>query len=143
MMRSFDGVRRTFAGMVAAAGVGIAACSLADLTGPKATVIQQFGDFTVSVSGGAKPRFSWDGAAASAISVHGSGNFTSYGDWEIFADDRVRGIASPVQYGSVPNGAHCFAREPCPTFAALRTGETYTVSVIRTDGATALAVFQL
>lgn len=93
--------------------------------------------FTITISSGTTPTFSWPTGVAPVIDlvVSESGGTQRY-MWAI----RGAAIPPPVVYGTLPpntgNGFQCFpSTNPCAGNAApLQQGASYTITVFRQDG---------
>lgn len=86
------------------------------------------GDFTVTVSDGTTPAYSWTIGNAFTINVVRTANPTTI-VWGVTTPGQ-NGIASPVTHGQVPGGAI----EQAAVEKELESGVEYRVSVVLLDG---------
>lgn len=101
-------------------------------------------DFEISVSSGTSPTISWPGGAAAGFSVDDiSGRtLTQASVWSFSAVNANTGFASPVKYGTVPQGYRCgILDDPCPAARPLERGIRYMIMVFRVDGQIGVKIF--
>lgn len=106
-----------------------------EVTDP-ATSLQVGGDFTIGVTEGTTPSFSWPGAGASRVLVsvrNGNAGYVGYDLWEVAS---TGAISSPVRYGSRLTGSGV-VNSP----SALVKGSRYRVTVSRSDSRSAYRDF--
>lgn len=105
-----------------------------EVTAPDATPLEAGGDFTIGITAGTTPTFSWAGAGASGVSVFPadlSGFVPAH--WQIGSNGEIR---SPVRYGSQPTGSTVVVSP-----RVLEEGRPYRVQVSRRDGRSAYREF--
>lgn len=93
------------------------------------------GDFSIAVSGGTQPNYSWSEGPALSVDVVRTSNQTVV-VWRV-ADPTNRNIRSPVRHGVVPPGA----LETAALERVLTAGVEYRVSIRLADGRTAFRDF--
>lgn len=84
-----------------------------------------------------RPRYSWDAGPAFELRVWRASD-PIFAAWRIAADDADTGFASPVDHGTVPDGATFIDGDE----ATLSSGVRYCVTVTLVDGQEGTAEFQ-
>ena len=98
--------------------------------------VQTGGAFTISVSGGTTPTYSWDAGPAYSLTVVEANN-PSVIAWALIPASVTSTISSPVQHGTVPSGAMATNDEG----ATLTEGTLYQLTITLSSGSSAYAVF--
>jgi hypothetical protein len=124
-------VRNFLIGLAAIAAIG---CS--DATGLGGE--NSGGDFSIGISGGATPQYSWSGADASSVAVYRAAS-PLVPVWHVSdPNSAAPNIGSPVRHGMVPAGAVLQSN----TEPILVAGIDYRVEIRLINNSTAFRVFR-
>lgn len=106
----------------------------ANVNGPAGSGLSQTGDFTIDITSGLMPTFSWPGGNAIGVMVTDLNSITP--KWGVIADD-YSGFPSPATYNKpIPHTSTL-----SPTLVPLTKGVRYTVIVQRADNRIATREF--